>query len=72
MIEILKKIFMLLFVALVIGLGFSILVGSAFALCAFLGNWGRAFNNLLTGALIGYITGVIVGSAWFLVKEFKK
>ena len=72
MIEILKKIFMLFFVALVVGIGFGILIGSAFALCAFLGNWGRMFNNFLTGILIGYIAGIIVGSAWFLVKEFRK
>ena len=72
MINVLKKIFLLIFVALVTGIGFAILIGPVCALCAFLGNWGRVFNSLLTGILMGYVTGIIIGSVWFLIKEFKK
>lgn len=72
MINILKKIFMLLFVALVTGIGFSVLIGPAFAICSLLGHWGRTFSNLLSGMLGGYIIGMVIGSAWFLIKEFKK
>lgn len=71
MIDILKKIFLLISIALVTGIGFAILIGPICALFAFLGNWGRIFNSLLSGMLGGYITGIIIGSTWFLLKEFK-
>ncbi len=72
MIDILKKILILFFVAIVTGLGFSVIIGFFCLICSFLAHWGRTFNTFVTGMLGGYMFGVIVGSAWFLVKEFKK
>ncbi len=72
MIDILKKILILFFVAIATGLGFSIIVGSFCLICSFLAHWGRRFDTFVTGMLVGYMFGIFVGSAWFLIKEFKK
>lgn len=66
MFDILKKILILFFVAIVIGLGFSIIVGSFCLICSFLAHWGRTFDTFITGMLVGYMFGIFVGSAWFL------
>ena len=48
-IDILKKILILFFVAIVTGLGFSVIVGSFCLICSFLAHWGRTFDTFITG-----------------------
>lgn len=73
MIDILKKIFMLLFVALITGVSFSFLIAPAFVMYCIIKLYRTlASDYIAIGILIGYIIGILVGSAWFLIKEFQK
>lgn len=72
MLNILKKLSTLFLVAFLSGLGFSIMVGAFSYLCSLLGQWGNPINSFLGGMLGGYISGILIGSTWFLIKEAKK
>ncbi len=73
MINILKNFFMLLFVSLITGIGFSFLIGPAFVIYCIVKLYRTlAVDYIAVGILIGYIIGTLVGSAWFLIKESKK
>ena len=72
--NIFKKIVDLLLMSFLVGLGFSAIVGPIFSLCACLFSRGRyaLFSGFVCGVMAGYLIGIVVGSIWFLLKEFKK
>ena len=72
--NIFKKIVDLLLMSFLVGLGFSAIVGPIFSLCACLLSRGRyaLFSGFVCGVIAGYLIGIVVGSIWFLLKEFKK
>ena len=72
--NIFKKIVDLLLMSFLVGLGFSAIVGPIFSLCACLFSRGRyaLFSGFVCGVMAGYLIGIVIGSIWFLLKEFKK
>ena len=72
--NIFKKIVDLLLMSFLVGLGFSAIVGPIFSLCACLFSRRRyaLFSGFVCGVMAGYLIGIVVGSIWFLLKEFKK
>ena len=72
--NIFKKIVDLLLMSFLVGLGFSAIVGPIFSLCACLLSRGRyaLFSGFVCGVIAGYLIGIVIGSIWFLLKEFRK
>ena len=73
--DIVEKIIGLLLMSFLVGLGFSIIVGPVFSVCVYLFSRGGRFilfSGFICGVMLGYLMGVVIGSIWFLLKEFKK